>query len=78
MIILVINSGSSSLKWQVREGDEVLAQGLIESIGEEWVPDHAAAIEDFNTELAVILQGRPSTRSVTGWCTAASASARRC
>ncbi len=58
MIILVINSGSSSLKWQVREGDEVLAQGLIESIGEEWVPDHAAAIEDFNTELAVILQGK--------------------
>ncbi|WP_159617263.1 acetate/propionate family kinase [Arthrobacter zhaoguopingii] len=58
MIILVINSGSSSLKYQVREGDDVLAQGLIESIGEEWVPDHAAAIEHFDTELAVILQGK--------------------
>jgi acetate kinase len=58
MIILVINSGSSSLKYQVREDGEVLAQGLIESIGEEWVPDHAAAIKDFNKELAVILQGK--------------------
>ncbi|RJU02126.1 acetate kinase [Arthrobacter frigidicola] len=58
MIVLVINSGSSSLKYQVREGDDVLAQGLIESIGEEWVPDHAAAIEHFDTELAVILQGK--------------------
>ncbi|MHA7263058.1 acetate/propionate family kinase [Arthrobacter sp. TMN-37] len=58
MIILVINSGSSSLKYQVREGDDILAQGSIESIGEEWVPDHAAAIEHFDKELTVILQGK--------------------
>ena len=36
MIILVLNSGSSSIKFQVRQtdGEKVLCKGLIESIGE--------------------------------------------
>lgn len=47
MQVLVINSGSSSLKYQVRdiEANEVLLEGLIEKIGEPEVPDHAAALE---------------------------------
>lgn len=47
MQILVINSGSSSLKYQVRdiEAHAVLLEGLIEKIGESAVPDHAAALE---------------------------------
>jgi len=41
MQVLVINSGSSSLKYQVRdiEANEVLLEGLIEKIGEPEVPD---------------------------------------
>ncbi|HEU4849334.1 MAG TPA: acetate kinase [Terrimesophilobacter sp.] len=44
--VLVVNSGSSSLKYQLIEldGDRVLASGLVERIGEdESVPDHTAA-----------------------------------
>lgn len=50
--VLVVNSGSSSLKYQLIEmaGETVLARGLIERIGEQSssetsviVPDHAAA-----------------------------------
>lgn len=47
MQILVINSGSSSLKYQVRdiEANTVLLEGMIERIGAPEVPDHAAALE---------------------------------
>ncbi|WP_394940803.1 acetate/propionate family kinase [Psychromicrobium sp. YIM B11713] len=54
MQILVINSGSSSLKYQVRDtqAEEVLLEGLIERIGQAEggaasnpVTDHAAALE---------------------------------
>ncbi|MFZ3452009.1 acetate/propionate family kinase [Arthrobacter sp. 7Tela_A1] len=46
MLILVVNSGSSSLKYQVRDTDtrEVLAKGLIARIGEGDVPDHHTAM----------------------------------
>lgn len=58
MIILVINSGSSSLKYQVREGDDVLAEGLVERIGETEVPDHAAALNRVAGGVATALDGR--------------------
>lgn len=58
MIILVINSGSSSLKYQVREGSDVLAEGLVERIGEAEVPDHAAALDRVDGEVAAALDGR--------------------
>lgn len=46
MRILVINSGSSSLKYQVRQTDpdRMLLSGSVERIGTGDVPDHAAAI----------------------------------
>ena len=62
MLVLVINSGSSSLKYQLRERADdgtdapvpVLAQGLVERIGVpgSGVPDHAAALEQVEAELA--------------------------
>ncbi len=58
MIILVINSGSSSLKYQVREGGDVLAEGLVERIGEAEVPDHAAALDRVDGEVAAALGDR--------------------
>lgn len=47
MHVLVINSGSSSLKYQVRdvEANTVLLEGLIERIGQGGVADHAAALD---------------------------------
>ena len=68
MLVLVINSGSSSLKYQLRElADDgtdapvpVLAQGLVERIGVpgSGVPDHAAALEQVEAELAEATGGR--------------------
>lgn len=58
MIILVINSGSSSLKYQVREGDDVLAEGLVERIGEAEVPDHTAALDRVDRDVAAALGER--------------------
>lgn len=43
--VLVVNAGSSSLKFQLREGAEVLLKGTVERIGSADVPDHAAALE---------------------------------
>lgn len=45
--ILVINSGSSSLKYQLIEmaSEKKLSSGLIERIGEGGVPDHTAAFQ---------------------------------
>jgi len=49
MLILVINSGSSSLKYQVRrmdpDGSSVLAEGAIEEIGGGEVRDHGRALD---------------------------------
>ena len=68
MLVLVINSGSSSLKYQLRElADDgtdapvpVLAQGLVERMGVpgSGVPDHAAALEQVEAELAEATGGR--------------------
>ncbi|MCC9205563.1 acetate/propionate family kinase [Arthrobacter sp. zg-Y769] len=59
MRVLVINSGSSSLKYQVRETDtrELLAKGIIDRIGDV-VPDHAAALEELSSRLRDELDGR--------------------
>lgn len=45
--VLVINSGSSSLKYQLIEldGERMVASGLIERIGEREVPDYTAAFQ---------------------------------
>ncbi|MBF5082248.1 acetate/propionate family kinase [Quadrisphaera sp. INWT6] len=43
--VLVVNAGSSSLKFQLREGADVLLKGTVERIGSAEVPDHAAALE---------------------------------
>jgi acetate kinase len=47
MKILVLNTGSSSVKYRLFDGVETLAKGLIERIGEQGgeVPDHAAALQ---------------------------------
>lgn len=57
MLVLVINSGSSSLKYQVRHTTtgEVLLSGLVERIGESGVPDHAAALEQVEAHLHEVL-----------------------
>ena len=54
MQILVLNSGSSSIKYRVYDGDELLIKGLIEQIGEPGspVPDHMAGFRDLMTRLA--------------------------
>ena len=69
MLVLVINSGSSSLKYQLRElADDgtdapvpVLAQGLVERIGVpgSGVPDHAAALERVEAEVFRVIGDRP-------------------
>ncbi|WP_323960009.1 acetate/propionate family kinase [Arthrobacter sp. JZ12] len=64
MIILVINSGSSSLKYQVRDPDtgERLASGLIERIGDSshgGPSNHAEALDRVTEELEATLQGKP-------------------
>lgn len=68
MLVLVINSGSSSLKYQVREigedgaepAEPVVAKGLVERIGAAGsdVPDHAAALERVAAHLDEVLDGR--------------------
>lgn len=54
MTVLVVNSGSSSLKYAVVKPDsgEFLADGIIEQIGSEQVPDHDAALRAAFDELA--------------------------
>ena len=60
MLILVVNSGSSSLKYQVRDTDthEILTKGLIERIGGQEVPDHRAALLQLSGEVREALQGK--------------------
>ena len=60
MLVLVINSGSSSLKYQVRDtgSGELLTKGIIDRIGEAPVPDHGAALEELSSRLPAALGGR--------------------
>lgn len=64
MLVLVVNCGSSSLKYQVREleagedGGTVLASGLIENIGSSRIQDHTQALELLAERLEVELEGR--------------------
>ncbi|GAB3279020.1 acetate kinase [Sinomonas notoginsengisoli] len=68
MLVLVINSGSSSLKYQLRDVDThddeassraVLAEGIVERIGFEGGPsDHAEALGHVDAELAAVLGDR--------------------
>jgi acetate kinase len=70
MLVLVINSGSSSLKYQVRdvEAGSVLAEGLVEKIGmgnggggdgeTEGPRDHAEALEQVDAALHAALGDR--------------------
>ena len=60
MLVLVINSGSSSLKYQVRDTaqGELLAKGIIDRIGGDAVPDHGAALEELSRRLPDVLGGR--------------------
>ena len=66
MLVLVINSGSSSLKYQLRDVEvgEVLTQGMVERIGfpaeggEVEVPDHEAALDVVDSALRGALGDR--------------------
>ena len=61
--VLVVNSGSSSLKYAVVEADSgtVIADGIVERIGDGvedgGVPDHAAALQVVFDELADDMAG---------------------
>lgn len=60
MLVLVINSGSSSLKFQAIDtaSGDVLSKGLIEQIGEGPVADHEAAISVMEKTLTTDLGER--------------------
>lgn len=64
MLVLVVNCGSSSLKYQVREldpgadGGTVLTSGLIENIGSSRIADHTQALELLAERLEDELGGR--------------------
>lgn len=60
MLILVINSGSSSLKYQVRdtETEEVLTSGLIERIGISEIKDHGQALDIVASSIEEVLGDR--------------------
>ncbi|MCG7423304.1 acetate kinase [Micrococcus sp. ACRRV] len=68
MLVLVVNSGSSSLKYQVREltpdgrdtDQPVVLKGLVERIGVPGsdVPDHAAALERVEAEIIAVVGSR--------------------
>jgi acetate kinase len=54
MRILVLNSGSSSIKYRAYDDDELLVKGLVDRIGEPGsaVPDHTAGFGDLMARLA--------------------------
>ena len=66
MRVLVINSGSSSLKYQVRETStgEMLLSGVIEEIGSGDVPDHGAALDLVEAHLQAEFGGDPGLEAV--------------
>lgn len=59
MLVLVLNSGSSSIKYQVRDvpddggsgEDVIVTEGIVERIGEGPVKDHAQALEAISREV---------------------------
>jgi acetate kinase len=59
MTVLVLNSGSSSVKYAVIDPDsgEMLTDGIVERIGESEVPDHAAAMQVVFDELSDHMAG---------------------
>ncbi|MBM7051698.1 acetate/propionate family kinase [Rothia sp. ZJ1223] len=63
MLVLVINCGSSSVKYQVRDTEgatedaQVIAKGLIENIGTK-IPNHTAALELMAKDLEEPLHGK--------------------
>lgn len=66
MLVLVLNSGSSSIKYQVRDvaiSDDdgtkaIIAEGIVEQIGEGEVQNHSQALEIISTELVENLGDR--------------------
>lgn len=62
MLVLVLNSGSSSIKYQVRDvgadTGAVVTSGLIERIGGAEVPDHQHALDQLTARLDEELGGR--------------------
>jgi acetate kinase len=57
--VLVVNSGSSSLKYAVVDADsgDTMADGIVERIGEGEIPDHGAALQVVFDELADDMAG---------------------
>lgn len=57
--VLVLNSGSSSVKYAVVDpvSGNMVAEGIVERIGEGEVPDHAAALQTVFDELADDMAG---------------------
>lgn len=64
MLVLVINCGSSSVKYQVRdtaatgEDAQVIAKGLIENIGGAKIPTHTEALHIMAKDLEAPLHGK--------------------
>ena len=58
--ILVLNCGSSSLKYAAFDGEEVLRRGAITRIGTGGAPDHGAAVHAVLEELSSAGLGTPS------------------
>lgn len=64
MLVLVINCGSSSVKYQVRdttatgEENQVIAKGLIENVGSADVPNHTVALDIMAKALVEPLHGK--------------------
>ena len=72
MLILVVNAGSSSLKYQVRdtsapEAEQMITSGLIENIGTD-VPDHEVALHMMAEKLEAFCTAVSCRLSVTAWC----------
>ncbi len=64
MLVLVINCGSSSVKYQVRdteavgEENQVIAKGLVENIGSAEIPSHTEALHIMAEALVEPLHGK--------------------
>lgn len=64
MLVLVINCGSSSVKYQVRdtaatgEENQVIAKGLVENVGSADVPNHTVALDIMAKALEEPLHGK--------------------
>ncbi|MDY6052465.1 MAG: acetate kinase [Rothia sp. (in: high G+C Gram-positive bacteria)] len=64
MLVLVINCGSSSVKYQVRdtsatgEENQVVAKGLVENIGSAEIPTHTEALDIMAKALVEPLHGK--------------------